>query len=43
MRQTSVWKLVSEMNPLYWLNAYDCEVIGNRWDNPELMGGEQNE
>ena len=30
-------------DPLYWLNAYDCEVIGNRWDNPELMGGEQNE
>lgn len=24
---------------LYWLNAYDCEVIGNIYDNTELLGG----
>ena len=24
-------------DPLYWLNAYDVWVVGNRWDNPELL------
>ena len=24
-------------DPIYWLNEYDCRVIGNTTDNPELL------
>ncbi len=26
-------------DPLYWVNSYECEVIGNIYDNPELLEG----
>ncbi len=28
---------LSRDDPLYWINEYECEVIGNVHDNPELL------
>ena len=24
-------------DPRFWLNTFDCTVVGNRHDNPELL------
>lgn len=33
------YEYMMRKDPVYFLNAYKCEVIGNAYDNPELLSG----
>lgn len=33
------YEYMMRKDPVYFLNAYICEVIGNAYDNPDLLSG----
>lgn len=34
-------EFIMRKDPLYFLNAYECKVIGNIYNNPELLNGSE--